>query len=226
MMRAAARILNEASSRALRLDAAHALAETEKTAELLREVLSAPATSPTSATAVATLQIGDVAPNFSADSTVGRPDLYEYLDEDWGLLFSDPGELAGDSTTEFAEVARLGPQFATRNVKVVAVSFDSLSVLRARAADKAEVSNHPLNFPIVSDRSRRVADAYGMNRRGSATPTRALFIIGPDKRLRLTLTYPAETGRNFAEVLRVIDSLQRMAEQKGNFVSPMRQVAQ
>ena len=160
------------------------------------------------------LQLGDIAPNFQADSTDGPIDLYQYLGDGWGVLFSHPKDFTPVCTTELGEVARLKPEFDRRGVKVLGLSVDPLHDHKAWAGDIAETQGHALNFPLLADPDRTVANLYGMihpNANDTLT-VRSVFIIGPDKKVKLTITYPASTGRNFEEVLRVIDSLQLTAK--------------
>ncbi len=156
------------------------------------------------------LQLGDTAPNFQAESTEGPIDLYTYLGDGWGVLFSHPKDFTPVCTTELGEVARLKPEFDRRGVKVLGLSVDPLQDHHAWAGDIADTQGHALNFPLLADPDRKVANLYGMiHPNASDTLTvRSVFVIGPDRKLKLTITYPASTGRNFEEVLRVIDSLQ------------------
>jgi len=160
------------------------------------------------------LRLGDAAPNFKAQTTQGEIDLYEYLGDGWGVLFSHPADYTPVCTTELGRTALLKEQFAKRNVKVLAVSVDPLDKHHGWVNDINETQNCSVDFPIIADKDRKVADLYGMiHPNASETFTvRSLFIIGPDKKIKLTLTYPASTGRNFHEVLRVIDSLQLTAK--------------
>ncbi len=160
------------------------------------------------------LRLGDAAPNFKAQTTQGEIDLYEYLGDGWGVLFSHPADYTPVCTTELGRTALLKEQFAKRNVKVLAVSVDPLDKHHGWVNDINETQNCSVDFPIIADEDRKAADLYGMiHPNASETFTvRSLFIIGPDKKIKLTLTYPASTGRNFHEVLRVIDSLQLTAK--------------
>ncbi|MCG2616342.1 peroxiredoxin [Terrimonas sp. NA20] len=159
------------------------------------------------------LRLGDAAPNFKAQTTAGEIDLYEYLGNGWGVLFSHPADYTPVCTTELGRTALLGDEFAKRNVKVLAVSIDPLDKHHGWVKDINETQNTTVNFPIIADEDRNVATLYDMiHPNASATATvRSLFIIGPDKAVKLIITYPASTGRNFVEVLRVIDSLQLTA---------------
>src|SRR5678816_2122124 len=159
------------------------------------------------------LRLGDVAPNFTAQTTEGEIDFYEYLGNSWGVLFSHPADYTPVCTTELGRTALLKEEFAKRNVKVLAVSVDPLESHRGWVTDINETQNCTVDFPIIADENREVATLYDMiHPNASATATvRSLFIIGPDKLVKLMITYPASTGRNFVEVLRVIDSLQLTA---------------
>jgi thioredoxin-dependent peroxiredoxin len=160
------------------------------------------------------LRLGDTAPNFSAQTTEGEIDFYEYLGTGWGVLFSHPADYTPVCTTELGRTALLKEEFAKRNVKVLAVSVDPLDKHFGWRNDINETQNCQVDFPIVADENREVATLYDMiHPNASATATvRSLFVIGPDKTVKLTITYPASTGRNFHEVLRVIDSLQLTAK--------------
>ena len=156
------------------------------------------------------LRLGDPAPNFKAQTTEGEIDFYEFLGNSWGVLFSHPADYTPVCTTELGRTALLKEEFAKRNVKVLAVSVDPLDKHFGWRNDINETQNCNVDFPIIADEDRKVADLYDMiHPNASATATvRSLFVIGPDKNIKLTITYPASTGRNFHEVLRVIDSLQ------------------
>ena len=159
------------------------------------------------------LRLGDVAPNFKAKTTEGEIDFYEYLGEGWGILFSHPADFTPVCTTELGRTALLQEEFAKRNVKVLAVSVDPLDKHIEWKKDINETQNCAVDFPIIADEDRNVATLYDMiHPNASATATvRSLFVIGPDKLVKLIITYPASTGRNFYEVLRVVDSLQLTA---------------
>ena len=159
------------------------------------------------------LRLGDMAPNFQAKTTVGDIDFYEYLGDGWGILFSHPADYTPVCTTELGKTALLQQEFAKRNVKVLAVSVDPLDKHHGWVKDINETQNCTVDFPIIADEDKKVANLYGMiHPNASETATvRSLFVIGPDKKVKLTITYPASTGRNFIEVLRVIDSLQLTA---------------
>jgi thioredoxin-dependent peroxiredoxin len=160
------------------------------------------------------LRLGDTVPNFDAATTEGNINFYDYLGESWGVLFSHPADYTPVCTTELGRTAQLKEEFAKRNVKVLAVSIDPLDKHEGWKKDINETQNCSVDFPIIADEDRNVATLYDMiHPNASATATvRSLFIIGPDKLLKLSLTYPASTGRNFYEVLRVIDSLQLTAK--------------
>ncbi len=159
------------------------------------------------------LRLGDVAPNFKAKTTEGDIDFHEYLGNSWGILFSHPADFTPVCTTELGKTALLQEEFAKRNVKVLAVSVDPLDKHFEWRKDINETQNCSVGFPIIADEDRNVATLYDMiHPNASATATvRSLFVIGPDKLVKLMITYPASTGRNFVEVLRVVDSLQLTA---------------
>lgn len=160
------------------------------------------------------LRLGDPAPNFKALTTEGEIDLHEYLGTGWGVLFSHPADYTPVCTTELGKTALLKDEFAKRNVKVLAVSVDPIDKHEGWVKDINETQNTTVNFPLIADADRKVAELYDMiHPNASATATvRSLFVIGPDKVVKLMITYPASTGRNFVEVLRVIDSLQLTAQ--------------
>lgn len=159
------------------------------------------------------LRLGDVAPNFKAQTTAGEIDLYEYLGNSWGILFSHPADYTPVCTTELGKTALLKDEFAKRNVKVLAVSVDPLDRHAGWINDINETQNVQVDFPLIADSDRNVSTLYDMiHPNASATATvRSLFVIGPDKLVKLIITYPASTGRNFNEVLRVVESLQLTA---------------
>jgi thioredoxin-dependent peroxiredoxin len=159
------------------------------------------------------LRLGDTVPNFQAKTSAGDIDLYEYLGDGWGVLFSHPADYTPVCTTELGKTALLQEEFRKRNVKALAVSVDGLEKHSGWIKDINETQNCSVDFPIIADEDRKVAELYDMiHPNASLTATvRSLFIIGPDKKLKLSITYPASTGRNFHEVLRVIDSLQLTA---------------
>ena len=160
------------------------------------------------------LQLGDTAPNFQADTTDGPIDFYKWAGDSWIVLFSHPKNFTPVCTTELGYTAKLKPEFERRNVKAIGLSVDPLSAHGRWAEDIAETQGATLNFPLIADADRNVSNLYGMiHPNASDTLTvRSVFVIGPDKKVKLTLTYPASTGRNFDEVLRVIDSLQLTAK--------------
>jgi alkyl hydroperoxide reductase subunit AhpC len=160
------------------------------------------------------LQLGDVAPDFTAETTAGTIKFHEWLGNSWGVLFSHPKDFTPVCTTELGEVARLKPEFDKRNVKVIGLSVDPLKDHHAWAGDIKETQGHALNFPLIADPDRKVSNLYGMihpNANDTLT-VRSVFVIGPDKKVKLSITYPASTGRNFEEILRVVDSLQLTAK--------------
>ncbi len=159
------------------------------------------------------LRLGDVAPNFQAKTSIGDIDFYEYLGDGWGVLFSHPADYTPVCTTELGKTALLKNEFEKRNVKVLALSVDGVENHKGWINDINETQHTTVDFPIIADEDRKVANLYDMiHPNASETFTvRSLFIIGPDKKVKLFITYPASTGRNFYEVLRVIDSLQLTA---------------
>jgi alkyl hydroperoxide reductase subunit AhpC len=159
------------------------------------------------------LHLGDTVPDFKATTTKGDISFHDYLGDSWGVLFSHPADYTPVCTTELGRTAQLKDEFAKRNVKVLAVSIDPLDKHHGWVNDINETQNTTVDFPIIADADRNVATLYDMiHPNASATATvRSLFVIGPDKKLKLSITYPASTGRNFVEVLRVIDSLQLTA---------------
>ena len=160
------------------------------------------------------LQLGDTAPNFQADTTEGRIDFYEWAGDSWVVLFSHPKNFTPVCTTELGYTAKLKPEFERRHTKAIGLSVDPLERHADWAADIRETQGAELNFPLIADADRTVATLYGMiHPNASDTLTvRSVFVIGPDRKVKLTLTYPASTGRNFDEVLRVLDSLQLTAK--------------
>ncbi len=159
------------------------------------------------------LQLGDTAPDFTVETTEGKINFYEYLGDSWGVLFSHPADYTPVCTTELGRTASLKKEFEKRDVKVLAVSVDPLDKHMGWRNDINETQNCTVDFPIIADEDKTVANLYGMlHPNASATATvRSLFVIGPDKKVKLMIVYPASTGRNFNEVLRVIDSLQLTA---------------
>jgi len=161
-----------------------------------------------------TIRLGDTAPDFTADTTEGKIRFHEWLGQGWGVLFSHPKDFTPVCTTELGEVAKLKREFAARGAKVIGLSVDPLDAHERWSKDIEETQGAAPNFPMIADPEKKVADLYGMihpNASDTAT-VRSVFVIGPDKKVKLTLTYPASTGRNFDEILRVIDSLQLTAK--------------
>ncbi len=159
------------------------------------------------------LRLGDMAPNFQAKTTQGNIDFYNYLGDSWGILYSHPADFTPVCTTELGRTAALKPEFEKRNVKVLALSVDPLDSHHSWIEDIENTQRVTMNFPVIADEDRKVAEMYDMihpNASEKAT-VRTVFVIGPDKKVKLTMTYPPSTGRNFHEILRVIDSLQLTA---------------
>ena len=159
------------------------------------------------------IRLGDVAPDFIADTTEGRISFHEWKGTDWAVLFSHPRDFTPVCTTELGAVAALKSEFEKRNTRVIGLSVDSLDEHDRWKVDIRDVTGHALNFPLIADHNRQIANLYDMihpNASDTAT-VRSVFVIGPDHKVKLTLTYPASTGRNFQELLRVIDSLQLTA---------------
>lgn len=156
------------------------------------------------------IQLGDTAPDFTAETTEGRLSLHEYLGDSWGLLFSHPADFTPVCTTELGDFARRKDEFTKRNTKLIGVSVDPVESHRRWSDDIAETQGQALNYPLVGDEDRTVADLYGMiHPKAIETATvRTVFVIGPDKKVKLMLTYPANVGRNVDEILRVLDALQ------------------
>ena len=162
------------------------------------------------------VQLGDTAPDFTQESTEGTIHFHEWAGDSWVMLFSHPKDFTPVCTTELGAIARLKPEFDKRHVKCIGLSVDALKDHESWSKDIAETQGAALNFPLLADADRRVSTLYGMihpNADNTFT-VRSVFIIGPDKKIKLTLTYPASTGRNFQELLRVIDSLQLTAHYK------------
>ena len=160
------------------------------------------------------IRLGDTAPDFTSDSTEGTITFHEWLGDSWGVLFSHPADYTPVCTTELGTVAKLKSEFEARNVKVVGLSVDSVEDHKGWINDINETQNTEMNFPLIADPDREVANSYDMihpNALDNLT-VRSVFVIGPDKKIKLMLTYPASTGRNFDELLRVIDSLQLTAQ--------------
>jgi len=162
------------------------------------------------------VRLGDIAPDFTAPTTQGEIHFHEWLGDSWGLLFSHPKDFTPVCTTELGYVAKIKPEFDKRNVKVIGLSVDSVESHEQWEGDIGETQGTAVNFPMIGDPERKVADLYDMihpNANDTLT-VRSVFVIGPDKKVKLTITYPASTGRNFDEILRVIDSLQLTAKYK------------
>jgi len=159
------------------------------------------------------LRLGDVAPDFTAQTTLGEINFHNWLGDKWGLLFSHPADYTPVCTTELGTTAKLKSEFEKRNVKVLALSVDPLDSHFGWISDINETQNTTVNFPIIADPEKKVAQLYDMIHPNASDKftVRSVFVIGPDKKIKLTLTYPASTGRNFSEILRVIDSLQLTA---------------
>lgn len=159
------------------------------------------------------IRLGDVAPDFTAETTAGTIKFHEWLGNGWGILFSHPADFTPVCTTELGSMSRLEPEFRKRNVKILAISADPLDSHKNWIKDINETQNTEVTYPLIADPEFKVANLYGMihpNVTDKFT-VRSVFIIGPDKKVKLTLTYPASTGRNFNEILRVVDSLQLTA---------------
>ncbi|MDN3596674.1 peroxiredoxin [Zunongwangia endophytica] len=162
------------------------------------------------------IRLGDTAPNFDAETTEGKINFYDYLGDSWGILFSHPSDYTPVCTTELGTVANYKAEFDKRNTKPIALSIDDLESHKGWVKDIEETQEVKLNYPIIADEDKNVSSLYGMihpNEDNKAT-VRSVFIIDPDKKVKLTLTYPPSTGRNFEEILRVIDSLQLTAYHK------------
>jgi thioredoxin-dependent peroxiredoxin len=156
------------------------------------------------------LQLGDIAPDFEAETTQGKIKFHDWLGNSWGVLFSHPKDYTPVCTTELGYTAKLKPEFDKRGVKVIGLSVDPLGSHEGWSKDIAETQGHAVNFPMIADADRKVSDLYGMihPKANDTLTVRSVFVIDPNKKVRLTITYPASTGRNFDEILRVIDSLQ------------------
>ena len=162
------------------------------------------------------VRLGDIAPDFTAQTTQGEIKFHEWLGDSWGVLFSHPKDFTPVCTTELGYVAKIKPEFDKRNVKVIGLSVDSVESHEKWESDIGETQGTPVNFPMIGDSDRAVSNLYDMihpNANDTMT-VRSVFVVGPDKKVKLTITYPASTGRNFDEVLRVIDSLQLTAKFK------------
>lgn len=160
------------------------------------------------------LQLGDEAPDFTTETSEGTISFHEWLGDGWGVLFSHPKDFTPVCTTELGAVAKLKSEFDKRNAKVIAISVDTVESHKGWIPDINETQGTTVNFPIIADPDRKVADLYGMihPNAGDSVTVRSVFVIGPDKKVKLTITYPQSTGRNFQEILRVIDSLQLTAK--------------
>ncbi len=159
------------------------------------------------------IRLGDTAPDFTAETTEGTIHFHEWLGDSWGILFSHPKDFTPVCTTELGAFAKAKPEFDKRNTKLIGLSVDSVESHKSWASDIEDTQGKALNFPIIGDEDHRVADLYDMihpNANDTLT-VRSVFIIGPDKKVKLTLTYPASTGRNMDEIIRVLDSLQLTA---------------
>ncbi len=163
-----------------------------------------------------TVQLGDTAPDFTQESTSGPISFHSWLGSSWGVLFSHPKDFTPVCTTELGEAARLKPEFDKRNVKIIGLSVDPSDSHKKWENDIEETQKQRVNFPMIADADRKVSNLYGMIHPKSdpALTVRSVFVIDPDKKVRLTITYPPSTGRNFQEILRVIDSLQLTAQHK------------
>ncbi len=165
---------------------------------------------------MSTLRLGDIAPDFTAQSSEGVINFHEYLGDDWGVLFSHPADYTPVCTTELGTVSKYKEDFSKRNTKVIALSVDGLDSHKGWIQDINETQNTTVNFPIIADEDRKVSELYDMihPKADSSLTVRSVFIIAPDKTIKLIIVYPASTGRNFDELLRVIDSLQLTAYHK------------
>src|SRR6056297_3486698 len=165
---------------------------------------------------MATLRLGDTAPDFTADSSIGIINLYDYLGDSWGILFSHPADFTPVCTTELGAAAKYKEEFDKRNVKVLALSVDGVESHKDWNHDINETQHTTVNFPIIADEDKKVANLYDMihPKADDTLTVRSVYVIAPDKTIKLMITYPASTGRNFKELLRVIDSLQLTAHHK------------
>ena len=162
------------------------------------------------------LKLGDIAPDFTADTSEGKISFHEFLGDSWGILFSHPADYTPVCTTELGAAANYAEEFKKRDVKVLALSVDGVKSHKDWIKDINETQNTTVNFPIIADEDKKVSDLYGMihPKADNTLTVRSVFVIAPDKSIKMTLTYPASTGRNFEELLRVIDSLQLTAYNK------------
>ncbi|MFZ0489820.1 MAG: peroxiredoxin [Salegentibacter sp.] len=165
---------------------------------------------------MSTLQLGDKAPNFDAETSEGKINFYDYLGDSWGILFSHPADYTPVCTTELGTVAKYKDKFDKRNVKMMALSVDGLESHKGWIDDINETQHTTVNFPIIADEDKKVSDLYGMihPKADNTLTVRSVYVIAPDKTIRLMITYPASTGRNFDELLRVVDSLQLTENKK------------
>jgi alkyl hydroperoxide reductase subunit AhpC len=159
------------------------------------------------------LRLGDLAPDFTAETTEGTINFHEWLGNGWGVLFSHPADFTPVCTTELGSMSKLKPEFEKRNVKIIAISADPLESHKLWVNDINETQNTTVKYPLIADPEFKVANLYGMIHPNASDrfTVRSVFVIGPDKKIKLTITYPASTGRNFDEILRVVDSLQLTA---------------
>ena len=162
------------------------------------------------------LKLGDKAPNFDAETSEGKINFYDYLGDGWGILFSHPADYTPVCTTELGTAAKYNDKFAERNVKVMALSVDGVESHKGWIKDINETQDTEVNFPIIADEDKKISNLYGMihPKADNTLTVRSVYVVGPDKTIKLMITYPASTGRNFEELLRVIDSLQLTAYQK------------
>ncbi|MBP9221350.1 MAG: peroxiredoxin, partial [Chitinophagales bacterium] len=160
------------------------------------------------------LRLGDIAPDFTAETTEGTLQFHQWLGDNWGILFSHPADFTPVCTTELGYMSSIKSEFDRRGVKVLAISVDPLDSHEKWVHDINETQNTTVNFPMIADEDKKIAMLYDMIHPNATekTTVRSVFVIGPDKKIKLTLTYPASTGRNFSELLRVIDSLQLTAK--------------
>jgi alkyl hydroperoxide reductase subunit AhpC len=162
------------------------------------------------------LRLGDTAPDFEADTTEGRIRFHDWVDDSWAVLFSHPADYTPVCTTELGETARLKDEFGKRNTKVIAISVDSVDDHKGWSGDIAETQGSSVNFPIIADTDHEVSRLYDMLHpgEGDSSTVRSVFLIDPNKKIRMTMTYPKSAGRNFDEILRVVDSIQLTDEHK------------
>jgi peroxiredoxin len=165
---------------------------------------------------MSTLKLGDKAPNFNAETSIGKIDFYDYLGDSWGILFSHPADFTPVCTTELGAAAKYKDEFEKRNVKMVALSVDGVESHKEWIKDINETQHTKVDFPIIADENKKISKLYDMihPKADNTLTVRSVYVIAPDKTIKLTITYPASTGRNFDELLRVIDSLQLTADHK------------